>query len=198
MILVGNQRGGAKNLALHLLKQENDHVQVHELRGFVSDNLMSALNESYAISRGTRCKQHLFSLSINPPPEKQVSTSEFEQTINRAEAQLGLTGQPRAIVFHEKEGRRHAHAVWSRIDAEKMRAVQLSHTKRKLTALSRDIFIERQWRMPDGLMESKPRDVRNFTLEEWQHTRVFLVFYIVLIGHGAFYQAATRKAACRY
>ena len=40
MILHGNQRGGARDLALHLLKDENEHVEVHELRGFVSDNLI--------------------------------------------------------------------------------------------------------------------------------------------------------------
>lgn len=44
MILVGNQRSGAKNLALHLLKQENEHVEVHEIRGFASENLVGALN----------------------------------------------------------------------------------------------------------------------------------------------------------
>ena len=38
MILVGNQRGRAKNLAQHLLKEENEHVEVHELRGFASEN----------------------------------------------------------------------------------------------------------------------------------------------------------------
>lgn len=68
MILVGNQRGNAKNLALHLLKEDNERVNVHELRGFCSDNLVSAFNESYAMSRATKCKQHLFSLSLNPPP----------------------------------------------------------------------------------------------------------------------------------
>lgn len=54
MILVGNQRGGAQNLALHLMKDENERVQLHELRGFVSDDLQGAFQESYAISRGTR------------------------------------------------------------------------------------------------------------------------------------------------
>ena len=60
MILIGNQRGGAKDLAQHLLKEENDHVQVHELRGFASGNLAGALTEAYAVSRGTKCKQFLF------------------------------------------------------------------------------------------------------------------------------------------
>tara|TARA_B100000953_G_scaffold206126_1_gene170061 strand:+ start:685 stop:897 length:213 start_codon:yes stop_codon:yes gene_type:complete len=44
MILHGNERGGAKNLSLHLLKEENDHVTVHELRGFMSGSLVPALN----------------------------------------------------------------------------------------------------------------------------------------------------------
>ncbi|SFG22020.1 hypothetical protein SAMN05518801_1114 [Novosphingobium sp. CF614] len=176
MILVGTQRGGAKNLALHLLKPDNDHVEVHELRGFASDNLHSALNESYAISRGTQCRQFLYSLSINPPPDRHISTEEFENAINRAESTLGLGGQPRAIVFHEKSGadgipRRHAHAVWSRIDTEQMKAIQLSHDHRKLTALSRELYIEHGYKMPRGLMASEERDTRNFSLEEWQQAK---------------------------
>lgn len=127
MILVGNQRGGARDLARHLLKDENDHVDVHEIRGFASETLDGAFNEAYAISQGTRCKQFLFSLSLNPPETERVSTEAFERAIEQAETRLGLTGQPRAVVFHEKEGRRHAHAVWSRIKAEEMKAIQLSH-----------------------------------------------------------------------
>lgn len=204
MILVGNQRGGAKNLALHLLKEENEHVQVHELRGFASDNLMSALNESYAISKATRCRQFMFSLSLNPPPNEQVSTEDFEKTIERAETELGLTGQPRAIVFHEKQGRRHAHAVWSRINVEEMKAVQLSFTKRKLTELSRDLFIEHQWKMPRGLMNSQERDPRNFSLQEWQQAKraekdprevktAFQDCWAVSDSRGAFMQALDER-----
>src|SRR3546814_202812 len=136
MILVGNQRGGAKNLAMHLLKQENEHVHVHDLRGFASDSLVSALNESYAISRGTRCRQFLFSLSLNPPPHENVGTEEFEKAVERVENDLGLAGQPRAIVFHEKHGRRNAHEVWSSIDEGQMQAVALPLTKTKLSAIS--------------------------------------------------------------
>ena len=168
MILVGNQRGGARDLALHLMKDENEHIDVHQLRGFASDNLMGALNEAYAISRGTRCKQFLYSLSFNPPPGAEVATADFEDAIERAEDRLGLSGQPRAIVFHEKDGRRHAHAVWSRIRAEEMKAVQLSFTHNKLQTLARELFIEHGWIMPRGFVNSKERDPRNFTLEEWQ------------------------------
>jgi len=171
MILVGNQRGGAKGLALHLLKQENEHVEVHEVRGFASNNLIAALNEAYAISRATRCKQFLFSLSLNPPKDENVSTETFEKAVEQAEERLGLSGQPRAIVFHEKNGRRHCHAVWSRIKTDEMKAVQLSFTKKKLTSLSRELYLEHGWTMPEGLKHAHARDLRNFTLAQWQQAK---------------------------
>jgi len=176
MILVGNQRGGAHDLALHLMKDENDHVNVHEMRGFVSDDLEGALQEAYAISRATKCKQFLFSLSLNPPPNVEVSTQEFESAIERVETDLGLNGQPRAIVFHEKEGadgkvRRHAHAVWSRIDAEEMKAKQLSYSHMKLQEVARDLYLEHGWKMPEGLSKSGHADPRNFTHAQWQQAR---------------------------
>ena len=125
MILQGSQRGGARDLARHLLKKENEHIEVYELRGFASHDLRSALDELHAISRGTRAKQFLFSLSLNPPPTANVSTDQFLSAINKVEDRLGLTDQPRAIVFHEKSDRRHCHVVWSRIDADEMKAIPL-------------------------------------------------------------------------
>ncbi len=171
MILNGNQRGGAKDLALHLMKDENEHVELHEIRGFAPANLMGALNEAYAVSRGTKCKQYLYSLSLNPPQTEKVGTADFEAAIEKVEKKLGLSGQPRVIVFHEKQGRRHAHAVWSRIDADEMKAVQLSFDHQKLKAISRELFIEHGWKMPEGLANSELRDPKNFSLAEWQQAK---------------------------
>jgi hypothetical protein len=84
---------------------------------------------------------------------------------------LGLSGQPRAIVFHEKEGRRHAHAVWSRIKADEMKAVQMSYSGEKLMDVSRELHRQHGWTMPKGLVERSERDPRNFTLEEWQQAK---------------------------
>lgn len=171
MILVGNQRGGARDLANHLMKEENDHVYVHELRGFVASDLMGAFKETEMISRGTRCKQFLFSLSLNPPQDARVTIADFEKAIERIEDKLGLSGQPRAIVFHEKEGRRHAHAVWSRIDTSQMKAVQLSHSKTKLCAISKQLYLEHGWKLPAGHIDRSKTDPLNFTLEEWQQAK---------------------------
>lgn len=172
MILKASQRGGAGQLAAHLLRvDDNEHVELHEVRGFISDDLTGALKEAQATAKGTRCKQFLFSVSLNPPESEHVKVETFENAIDRIEEQNGLTGQPRVVIFHEKEGRRHAHAVWSRIDAETMTARHLSHYKLKLRDISRELYLENDWQMPRGLMNSQARDPRNFSLAEWQQTK---------------------------
>ena len=60
MILKASERGYASNLAQHLMNaRDNEHVELHELRGFASDTLIDALRETEAFSRGTRCKNFL-------------------------------------------------------------------------------------------------------------------------------------------
>ena len=172
MILKGSQRAGGTQLALHLLKtDENEHVEIHEVSGFISDTPMEAFNEAYAISRGTKCRQFLFSLSLSPPEKESVPIEVFEKAISDIEKKIGLEGQPRVIVFHEKEGRRHAHCVWSRIDVEKMRAINLPYFKLKLRDISRELYLEHGWKMPQGLVNSNERNPPNFTQAEWQQAK---------------------------
>jgi len=105
MILKGSQRSGAKQLGGHLLKtEENEHVEVHEVSGFVADTVQGAMMEAYALSKGTRCKQYLFSVSLNPPVGVAVDVEVFERALSLIEERNGLSGQPRVVVFHEKEG----------------------------------------------------------------------------------------------
>lgn len=172
MILKGSQRGGGQDLAQHLTRlDDNEHMELAELRGFASDDLRGAFKEAEAISRGTKCRQYLFSLSLSPPAQANVSEEVFRETIDTIETRLGLEGQPRAIVFHEKEGRRHAHCVWSRIDAETMTARTLPYFKNKLMAVSRDLYLEHGWKLPRGLETPSERDPTNFTLAEWQQAK---------------------------
>src|SRR3546814_11029161 len=70
------------------------------------------------------------------------------------------------IVFHEKEGRRHAHAVWSRIDADTMTAKPLPFFKTKLRDIAKELYLGNGWKMPEGFRDSSLRDPRNFTLAE--------------------------------
>lgn len=173
MIIKASQRAGAKQLAQHLLNvQDNEHVEVAELRGFVANDLTGALQEAYAVSRSTQCKQFMFSLSLNPPQNANVPVGDFEQALQKIEVKLGLEGQPRAVVFHEKDGRRHCHCVWSRIKNDKgLKAVHLPHFKRKLNTIAKHLFLEHGWDLPAGFKDKQKRDPRNFTLAEWQQAK---------------------------
>lgn len=172
MILKGSKRGGAKQLGAHLLRaDENEHVEVHEVRGFASEDVMGAMREALAISQGTRCRQHLFSLSLSPPQSENVRIEVFESVLAQVEERMGLSGQPRIVVFHEKEGRRHCHAAWSRIDSETMTAIPLPFFKQRLREISKQWFLEHGVQMPRGLIDSKTRDPRNFDLAEWQQAK---------------------------
>ena len=185
MLIKGSQRGSGTNLAAHLLKtDDNDHVLVHEVRGFASDNLHDAFKEAEAISLGTKCRQYLFSVSINPPQSENVPLEVFEDTVDRIEKRLGLVGQPRAVVFHEKENRLHAHAVWSRVDAETMTAKHMPFFKNKLFALARDLHLEfgfkKRRQRSDQLHASRMATVqtarRRSTLAEEVHSGMLVEF----------------------
>ena len=172
MILKGSQRGGARQLAAHLLNdRDNDHVTVHELRGFASDTLEGAMAEAQAVAKGTRCVQPVFSLSLNPPKHAEMTVEGLIEAADRAEEALGLTDQPRAVVIHEKEGRRHAHVVWSRIDAQTMKAINLPHYKFRLRGLSKELYLEHGWDLPDGHKKNGWQNPLNFTLAEWQQAK---------------------------
>lgn len=172
MIIIASQRSGAAKLAAHLLNErDNDHVELYEISGFMSETLDDALQEVRAQAMGTRCNQYLFSVSLNPPEKEKVETDVFEQAISRIEERMGLQDQPRAIVFHEKEGRRHAHCVWSRIDTQEMKAVNLPFYKNKLMEISKEIYLEQGWKLPVGLIERGQSNPLNLTRAQWEQTK---------------------------
>lgn len=170
MILKASSRGGANSLANHLTSDENDNVTVHQIDGFMADNVEGALQEMYAISRGTQCKKFMFSLSLSPPKEADITSKDFDDAIAQAEKRLGLEGQAKVVVIHEKGLDRppHAHCVWSRIDTDKMKAIEMGLYKKELNSLAKDLFIQHAWTMPNGFLGRDYADPRNFSLKEWK------------------------------
>lgn len=169
MIIKASQRTGARNLASHLMNtKDNEHVTVHELRGVVGQSLHAAFLEIDASTHATRCEKPFFSVSFNPPADAVVSNDDFDKAFEQLENKLGLNGQPRVVVYHEKEARKHAHVVWSRIDVDKQKAVHLSHFKQKCTDISRQLYLEHGWKVPDGLTRKQDRDPFNLSVSEWQ------------------------------
>lgn len=172
MIIKASQRGNGAELARHLLNgHDNEHVEVHEISGYLDDSVKGALHEAQAISQGTCCTKYLFSVSFSPPLSENVSIAAFEDAITRVEQEMKLEGQPRIIVFHEKEGRRHAHAVWSRIDTNSMTAINLPFFKNRLMGISKELYLKHDWELPKGFINREMRNPLNFTREQWQQAK---------------------------
>jgi len=154
MILKGNQRAGAADLATHLSNEyDNERVEIAQVRGTVADDLHGAFAEIEAVASGTRCKKPLYSLAINP--SAPITREQYFAAIDHIEGKLGLSGQPRAVVFHVKDGREHCHVVWSRIDLDNMRAIGMSHDRMKLRTCARELAHAYGLTLPAGLAEDR-------------------------------------------
>src|ERR1041385_3489247 len=165
MILKGNQRGGGQQLAAHLQNSfDNERVEVAEIRGSIAQDLSGAFAEWNAQARGTKAKKYLYSLSLNPDQaQRHLTREEYLDLLDRTERSLKLVGQPRAVVFHEKTdkdgvSREHCHAVWSRIDTEKMTAVQIAHDRLKLRTVAREFARDHGLELPDGLKKDGKKE----------------------------------------
>jgi hypothetical protein len=140
MIIKGGARAGGADLAAHLQRLDtNERMDVLELRDVAGVNLDQALRELEAHGSAIRCKAALYQASINPRADEVLSPGQWVRAVERLEQELGLTGQPRVVVAHVKEGRAHVHAVWSRIDLERLKAIPDSWNYAKHESVARDL-----------------------------------------------------------
>ncbi len=73
--------------------------------------------------------------------------------------------------FFDHTGRRHAHCVWSRINTEEMKAINLPYYKYKLRDISKQLYLQYGWQLPKGFMDREERNPLNFTLDQWQQAK---------------------------
>ncbi|MCG7983344.1 MAG: relaxase/mobilization nuclease domain-containing protein [Candidatus Thiodiazotropha lotti] len=175
MIPFASQRGLGQDLAAHLQNQhDNEVMEVAELRGAIADDLHGAFAEWEAQAHAlTRCQNYLYSLSINPDPKQgELTREQYFDYIDRVENKLGLSGQPRAIIFHTKHGREHCHAVWSRIDPVHEKAVHLAFDHDKLMMVTREFARDHGLQLPEGYSRDKTAEKsRQVTVYEMAQQR---------------------------
>jgi hypothetical protein len=193
MMIGGGSRAGPADLAAHLLRtDENDVVRVIEIRGVAAADLPGALARMQAVAALTDGTKGLYHASIDPDTQATMTPAQWARSVAVLEKELGLDGQPRALVYHIKRGeddvpREHMHVVWQRTDldthtlrhdgwnydAHKRAAIALEQAfghalaprQRQPEALSKD---ERQQAKRTGI---KPEDVKADLTAAWQATR---------------------------
>ena len=146
MVIKGGSVAGGARLAKHLENTDsNERMEVLELRGVAAKDLRGALQEmEEAAAACPNCRKPFYHASINTRAGERLNDTRRMQAIDRLERELGLTGQPRVVVVHEKKDRQrhdreHCHVVWSRIDLARLRAISDSHNYRKHELVAREL-----------------------------------------------------------
>jgi hypothetical protein len=173
VVIKGKSVAGAKRLATHLERADtNERVEIKELRGVAGRDLHDALREMELIASACpNCKKPFYHASINTRADERMTPEQRAQAIDRLEKELGLSGQPRAVVAHEKKDREHCHVVWSRIDLDKMRVISDSHNYRKHELVARELEKEFGHERVQGAhieRDGKPRPERTPSHKEHQ------------------------------
>lgn len=177
MIIKGSSRGQSatdvRRLAAHLLDDENERVEVAEVRGTVAGDLLGALTEMRVISLGSRTRKALYHASVNVGRDEapQMTRGRWLEAVDELERHLGLTGHPRAVVVHVKRNREHVHVVWSRCDPVTLRCVSDSNNYAKHERCSRVLEERLSLRLVVGAHTrpaDTPRPVAAATHADWQ------------------------------
>lgn len=161
MIAFGSQRGNGADLATHLANAEENEYVEYAVHGTIADDLHGAFAEIEAQAHAmTNLKNYLYSLSVNPDPRQPWTQDMFDDYINRAGQVLGLEDQPHAVAKHIKEGhdgtlREHRHVVWSRVDTQECRGINISYDRLKLMALAREFAQDYGLALPDGYYNAR-------------------------------------------
>jgi hypothetical protein len=175
MVIKGGSIWGAARFAAHLQRTDTNEIrnEVIEMRDVAATDLRGTLCEMEAIASACpNCKKPLYQASINTQAHERMSDEQRMKAVDRLEKELGLTGQPRVVVVHEKnDGREHCHVVWSRIDLDKMRAISDSHNFRKHEIVARELEREFGHERVQGAhieRDGKPRPPRTPSHKEIQ------------------------------
>lgn len=145
MIAKGNTHADCGKLAAYMVTgKDGEKAELHELRGFASDDIRKAFRTVAFLAEGTNCDKPLFHVQVRNPEGENLTREQWRQVAERIERINGLTDQPRAIAFHTdtKTGHEHMHVAWSRIDDDAMRARPLPFFKLRLKEVCRELEIE--------------------------------------------------------
>ena len=198
MIINGNSRSNAQFFAKHLLNAEqNERVEVKEIRGFVADNVPDALKEIEIIGSATRARNSFYHSNINPDEGEKLTPEQWAQTIDTLEKNLGLEGQPRFVIAHEKKDREHIHVIWSRIDADSMTAIPMDNNYLVHTETARELermFGHEPTPVPPHLERDRFKNWETFRAQESGITPAEMKAEITALYHASDSGAAFQSA----
>jgi hypothetical protein len=171
VIAKGNMHNNGAKLAKYMISagEDNEKAELYQLRGFAEDNIVDAFRTVQGIAAGTHCEQPFFHVQVRTPVGETLTRAQWEHVADRIEAKVGLSGQPRAIAFHLKEGHEHMHVAWSRIDDVAMKAIPLPFFKERLKEVCREL--EAELGLKPVRNHREPGELQAPTRDEYEQAR---------------------------
>ena len=113
-MISGAERGqGGRALSAHLLKIENEVVEVIQPRGLGSRDLHAQLEELVALSLGGQTDRPIYHVHADPDLEIADNDGARARWWQLFETEFGLGVQPFCGAIHVKHSRRHEHRIYS-------------------------------------------------------------------------------------
>ena len=221
MIINGSSRSNEKFFSRHLANgDKNERVKLVEVRGLTSLSIASCFREMKAVASGSRVKNYFYHSNINILKDEKLTPAQWEKAVDTLEKNLGLEGQPRFVIEHEKKGRTHQHVIWSRINIETMTAISDSKdfavhqaTSRQLekefnlergkSVLGPEVEKPRPERRPENrdVFRGKksgvdPQKMKEEITEIWNTTTTGKEFFKELDAHGYILARGDRAPFC--
>jgi hypothetical protein len=176
MIINGNSRGNAAQLADHLLRaDQNESIRLYETRGTVAGDARAALREMEAHGASLNCKRPLYHASISPEAHTPLTDPQIRIAVDTLAAALDLEHQPRIVIVHRKKDREHIHVVWSRVDQERQRTISDSWNYRHHEQAARTLealFGHRPVPSSDERHRKRRRTQRDYEARQQERTGV--------------------------
>ena len=168
MIIKGGRRGGSKDLAAHLLRQdENEAVRVRAIEGFFFDNptpenLEKALRQMEYGGKAAGKKQNLYHAIIAPQDGETLTDKQLQQSVDTLAKNLGMAGHQYVVVEHWKHQRQHFHVVLNVMNPETGNLARLQWSRRTQWQTSRQLEKE---------LGLKPNNPKGHASHQWEHQR---------------------------
>ncbi|MDR3424333.1 MAG: hypothetical protein P4L50_01770 [Anaerolineaceae bacterium] len=155
----------------YLRGRENERITLREVLGFATKDPDEALRMIELSAKGTKCKKPLYSVKLNPEPDRIWTKEEIRRAIKILEENLGLKDHPCVVVEHKKHGRIHFHVLWSRYHPDGGPARNMGNDYAIHQKTQRQIEKEFQLRP----MMAKGRDFKQWEVE-WAKRYGFDIF----------------------
>lgn len=136
MIIKGGRRGGAGQLANHLLRRDtNEDVHIREISNYPvnqldDENLRQSLRlmETQAMAKGKH--RTLYHIIIAPQQGETLNQKQLKHAVDTLAKNLGMSGHQRIVVEHKKSGRQHFHVVFNIVNSSTGKLARLQWTRK--------------------------------------------------------------------